>query len=289
MVGGIAILVSACGGDGGVSSTPPPAPPRPTYTKIADMSGDRTLQTGGVKYTAANGAFTNGTVISFGSGSPTIAYTASSDSYTLTEPGGPTATFGPAQLVNPAPPGTLLQYITPNSSSPTDIFTIIGPSTGAITLSYVLLGSWMHIDSSTGTTVRLAVAGSPTLASDMPKTGSANYTVGVGGAAFLNGSVQSLNQTSTATFSANFGAGTVATTLNLASSTQTFGSFNGTGTIASSGPGFSGTLSGTNASGIFSGAFFGPQALEMGFTYVLNGDASNPTFSAVGGAGGAKQ
>ena len=69
-----------------------------------------------------------------------------------------------------------------------------------------------------------------------------------------------------------------------------FGSFTGTGTISSTGPGFTGTFSGTayNAfpvSGLLSGAFFGPQAAEMGYGYTLSAGG----FSAVGAVAGAKQ
>jgi len=41
-----------------------------------------------------------------------------------------------------------------------------------------------------------------------------------------------------------------------------FGTFNGTGTLTGSGPGFTGTLTGTTANGIFSGGFFGPEAAK---------------------------
>jgi hypothetical protein len=64
-----------------------------------------------------------------------------------------------------------------------------------------------------------------------------------------------------------------------------FGTFTGTGSVSSGGPGFSGTLTGTGANGIFTGLFLGPQAVEMGFGYVLSG----PSFNAAGGASGIKQ
>jgi hypothetical protein len=122
----------------------------------------------------------------------------------------------------------------------------------------------------------------------MPKSGTANYQTAVHGVQIQAGAIYDLSTASTATFSADFGAGTIATTLHLAGSrynpvTMTtgtepptdWGSYTGSGTIASGGPGFSGTLTSTpsssvSASGEFAGAFFGPQAKEMGYTWLLN-------------------
>lgn len=248
------------------------------------MSGNRTFQTAGVTYTTSASGFSNGSSNLMGSG-VSIAYNAAADSYTLTAPGGsPTQTFGPGD--SPTQVGTSLRYTKSTAGGQETL--ILTPTT---TLSYALFGGWVQSTAS-GSTHRLAVGGSPTLASDMPKTGSATYTVpGVGGSASANGASYSLNGSSTATFSANFGAGTVATTLDLAGTPQgggavsSFGSFTGTGTIAASSPGFSGTLTGTPANGVFAGAFFGPQAAEMALSYYLSGT----NFGAAGQFGGTKQ
>src|SRR5262249_47517504 len=141
-----------------------------------------------------------------------------------------------------------------------------------------------------------AIGGVPTGASDMPRTGSATYSAGTGGAAFQKKTNYTLRGNSTATFSANLASNSVATALALAGGAATgdppqptpgplvqFGTFNGTGTISSSGPGFTGTLSGANGvTGNFSGAFFGPKALEMGYAWFLNGTGLNAVGSAVG-------
>ena len=102
----------------------------------------------------------------------------------------------------------------------------------------------------------------------------------------------SLSGNSSGTFSANFVTGAINTTLTLAGTVAgsaaapvNFGTFTGTGTLTSGGPGYTGTLTGTPADGIFSGAFFGPQALETAFGYFLSGTK----FSAAGGASGTKQ
>lgn len=295
------LVLSACGGDsGGVTSTPTPTPtPTPTasYTKIADMTGDRTFQTGGVQYNTGPSGFSNGTNLAFGNG-VRVAYTAASDSYTLTAPDNTTVTFNPSEVVQPAPAANTIQWLKRNSSNVvTDQFTLIVPTSGGVALSYTIIGTWGTNLNSSSPTYRIAVGGAPTIASDMPKSGTANYTVGVGGAANLAGAPYNLSGNSTGTFSANFGTGAITTALTLTGTPQpsggtptTFGTFNGSGTIASNSPGFTGTISGTASNGTaatggFSGAFFGPQALEVGFGYTITAG----TFSAVGGVSGVKQ
>lgn len=343
-------LLAACGGggsEGGVASTPPPPV---TYTKIADMTGNRTFQTGGVTYTSTPSGLSDGTTQNYGNG-VTLAYNAAADSYTVTAPTGPTVVFlfgatptvtnvsGMTQTFGPADqaPSLLLSnsvtYVKTNGDT-RDQLTLIAPG-GSVPLSYTVLGVWSTIAlSAESGTFRVAVGGAPTLASDMPKTGTANYTIGVGGNAILtqtpgisgtvsvpvtvlsnstfSGSVTnadaiayppgggpvttvySLAGNSSGTFSANFATGAITTTLVLAGTAlgqsgvpTSFGTFNGAGTLTSGGPGYTGTLTGVQApsSGSFSGAFFGPQAVETAFAYFLSG----PNFSAAGGVGGVKQ
>jgi hypothetical protein len=284
-----------------VSSTPPP----PAYTKIVDMTGNRTFQTGGITYLAGSSGFSNGTTQAFGSGT-TVAYNAANDSYTLTAPDGATQTFGVADRqievgANGVPPSPNSLFYSKFIGNTGHKFTLVAPG-GSVPLSYTVIGTWstkeeeelgtVIIGASTKlATVRIAVGGSPTLSSDMPKTGTANYTIGVVGSAISSGDSYNLSGSSSGTFSANFATGGITTTLTLAGqpafsgSQINLGTFNGTGTIASGGPGYSGTLSGNGATGVFSGAFFGPQALETGFAYML----AAPNFSAVGAASGVKQ
>ncbi|MFM5918174.1 MAG: transferrin-binding protein-like solute binding protein [Novosphingobium sp.] len=293
-VAGLGLSLAACGG-GSVGSTPTPTPtptpPPATYTKLVDMSGDRTFQTGGVQYDADATGFSNGTAANFGSGT-TVAYTQATDTYLLTAPGGAvTASFSPANAQPPGPVPNVQQWVK-TSGTTTDVLTLIVPSNSSgVTLSYTIIGTWGHITPA-GQTYRISVGGAPTIATDMPKSGSANYSLAIGGSANSNGTGYNLgNGNSTATFTANFGTGAINTTLNLGgvangqTAVTSLGTFTGTGTITGSGPGYSGTLTGTSANGIFSGAFFGPQALEMGFTYYLKG----ATFSAVGAGAGTKQ
>ncbi|MEJ6009572.1 transferrin-binding protein-like solute binding protein [Novosphingobium aquae] len=294
LASGIVFFVSACGGGssgGGVISTPPPAPPPPSYTKIVDMTGDRTFQSGGVQYNTSSAGIANGTTQNFGAG-VTIAYTAASDSYRLTSPDAATFTFTPAMAQPPAPATPNSQVWVGVSGTQRDQLVLTVPASNGVALSYTILGSWGRIDTTTNNgTFRLAVGGSPTLSADMPRTGSANYTAGTGGTIVQSGAGYNLQGNSTMTFSANFAANSVSTTLTLAGTQFTggpitsFGTFNGTGTISSSGSGFTGTLTSTGATGLFSGGFFGPQALEMAMAWYLNG----PTMSGAGLAAGIKQ
>lgn len=90
------LALAACGGGGGdIASTGTPPPPPATYTKIADMTGNRIFQTSGITYNTSTNGFTNGTNQAFGSGM-TVAYNSATDSYTLTAPDGASQTFGPA-------------------------------------------------------------------------------------------------------------------------------------------------------------------------------------------------
>jgi hypothetical protein len=292
----MAMALAGCGGGSGsgVVSTPAPTPtPTPaSYTKISDMSGDRTFQTAGVQYiTSQPNALSNGTSQALGSG-VTVAYTASSDSYKLTAPDGTTTTFTPLDVAAPSPTAPNTQRWTKAGTGESFFLTV--PTVNGVALSYTIVGSWQRPTAIPGQTdVRLAVGGVPTLASDMPRTGSATYSAAIGGSAAQSGAVYSLSGPSTASFTANFANNSVATSLMLAGTasvpfgagTTSFGTFNGTGTISSSGPGFTGTLSGNGTTGIFSGAFFGPKALEMGYDWFLSGG----TLSAAGTVTGVKQ
>jgi hypothetical protein len=289
---GLALAGCGDGGSGGVVSTGP----GPTYTKVADLKGDHTFQTAGVQYDTGTAGFTNGSTQAFGSG-VTVAYTASTDSYKLTAPDNSTVTFGPADAVAPTPstPPNTQVWSKANADGTVDRLTLIVPTTAqGVPLSYTIVGTWGRTASFAGPGIyRIAIGGAPTLANDMPRTGSATYAVEAGGDAVQNGITYNLSGNSSATFSANFASNSVTTTLTLAgtppllagSAVTQFGTFTGTGTISSSGPGFTGQLSGPAVNGAFSGAFFGPKALEMGYGWYLTGG----TFSAAGAVTGVKQ
>lgn len=279
------LAVAGCGGgsQGGLASTPTPSPtPTASYTKIVDMSGDRTFQTAGVRFvqTPSNGMISPNT-LTLGNGVK-VAYTAASDSYTLTGTDGSSVSFDPTNVVATTTPNSLSWEKTAGAVH--DGFSLTVPSVDGVALSYTIMGSWSHSDTSSSTPLqtltRLAVGGVPTLASDMPRTGSATYSTAVSGLALRPGLAPSiLTNHSSATFSADFAGNAVTTSLTLAGApapngtVTTFGTFSGTGTISTTGPGFSGMLSSADvadAKGAFAGAFFGPKALEMGYAWYIN-------------------
>lgn len=269
--------------------TPPPAG---TYTPLADLTGDRTFQSAGVQYNTAPSGISGGTSQNFGNG-VTIAYTAATDSYLLAAPSGASFNFTPAMVQPPSAPNQLT-WVNVTGTQRNQLLQIVPTSSSGVPFSYTVLGSWGQFDTTTNLgTIRLAVGGVPTLGTDMPRTGSATYSAGTGGTIVSSGTVYNLQGNSTMNFAANFADNSVTLALFLAgipANTNVgpainFGPFNGFGSISANTSSFSGTLSGTGATGLFSGAFFGPQAQEMGMAWYLNG----ATISGAGLAAGVKQ
>ncbi|MBV1691746.1 transferrin-binding protein-like solute binding protein [Novosphingobium sp. G106] len=238
------------------------------------MTGDRTLQSAGVRF-VSTGA-TMGVAAAFG-GSQTLgtgvtfAYKASTDSYELTAPDKSTVTFIPADRL---PEESNVQEWDKRNGAVRDSLVLTTPTINGVAMSYTLIGWWGHFDGSQ-TVNRIAVLGAPTLTGDMPRTGTATYSAIVGGSGSRASVIYALDPSS-ATFSADFASNAVTTVLTMAgtpiaggSTVTSFGTYGGTGTI--SGVGFSGSFTGTgvNASG-FSGAFFGPQALEMAYGWYIH-------------------
>ena len=271
---GCRLLLGGCGSDGGGGVASTPAPTYSTLQQMVAQGGNRKFSTSGIQADVSNAvpAYANNT---YGSG-VTVAYTASSDSYTLTAPNGTVQAFLPSDITS-TPGSSAVAYVK-SAGANFDLFAIAPASVNGVTLSYTLFGTWLHATGS-ATTIWLTAGGVPTQANDMPRNGTASYSTTVTGNAQMLANPAAgytLDANSTATFSANFSAGTVATSLNLVGvptsgggATSSFGTFNGTGTIASSGPGFSGTFTGPVA-GTFSGNFNGPQAAEMAYGWGLN-------------------
>ena len=275
----LGLLLSGCGGGGGVASAPPP-----TYTKLADLTGNQSFQSAGIQYknVYGSGTLSEHAGDAFGRGVH-ISYTAADDSYTLTAPDGATTSFSPSTSTPPC-----CAAPTPNMASlftGADVYSRTTPIVNGVTLSYILLGDWSHTIQPGVSRNYVFVAGIPTISSDMPKNGTATYQTSIDGSAeTYNGLSYRLASASTATFSANFSAGTVSTTLDLTGvvpgnpNLTPFGKYSGTGTISSGGSGFTGTLTQdvpTNpaTTGAFSGAFFGPQAKEVGYAWFVTNPA----------------
>lgn len=283
----LATLLASCGGGdgGGMASTPPPV----TYKTLAELTGDQTFQSGGITGVPVGPELRNESTLAFGQGVE-IKYFAATDTYNLNNGSGLVVEFTPANVTQEN--DTTVTWQKPSGNGNLDVLSISSPSVNGVKLSYTLLGNWTHFQPGAERSYGL-VGGVPTQASDVPRSGSATYSTQVVGLAARNGQPYILFGESTGTFSANFGSNSVNTSLALAgklpgSSTVTqIGNYDGTGTISSSGPGFTGTLSGSNASGAFSGAFFGPRGVEAGYTFFLNG-TTDTTLSVQGALFGKK-
>ena len=285
------LSLAACGGGSstGVSPiTPSPVPPPPTYSALP-LSQAATFATITSKVSISGPATGSGTVAFEAAGTAsssnavTVGYDPATQTYTLTD-GAISQTFGPADGLTPAGG---------SYSKSSDYLTIYSnvtaplPATALVQLTYLSYGFWSHGLNTAGEKRQTwFLFGYPTLASDMPRTGTATYSAKVAGG-FMNGidatgrGGSQLSVMGTATFSADFGAGSVTTGLNLIHSDLgsefPVGTFSGTGNITSATGQFSGSFTSTDSpfSGTFNGGFFGPQAKEMGYGFFLSGHQAN--------------
>jgi hypothetical protein len=176
--------------------------------------------------------------------------------------------------------------------------TYIVPSSGASGLRFSSLGVWDRADLATGTINQMAAIsfGSRTLGSDVPTTGSGSYTGFLIGNAIESGGKQfSISGLASAT--ADFGARSIAFSSTGSGKTDRAtgvftadAGYNLTGTLtyAAGQNSLAGTLtSGNGKTGAAAGAFYGPQAAEMGVTFALTNGTGGGAF--VGGAGLKKQ
>ena len=294
MAAGCALLLSACGGGGGgvqpnpIAAPPPPPPPSMPLTSSATFPTISTTRW--YKVDPDTGVVLPIGMVSEGRGTAvTIAYDAANKSYTVSN-GQVSATLGAADRTIS---GNLDIYAKQNGLI-VDQLTLynnvrVGTSQAGspVKLTYMSYGLWEHSDHNQILDPNSAAGdrkqsyflfGYPTDA-DMPRTGSATYSTAVTGTeeAFLGNGRSDL--TGSATFSADFGAGTVSTDLTLASAANQnpIGTFNGTGTISADQ--FNGTFT-SNAfaflGGAFAGGFFGPKAEEMGYTFWLMRENRDP-------------
>lgn len=288
----LGFMLSGCGDGGGPASTPPP-PSYQTLKQIVAAGSDHSFATSGIQVTFDSSG-NPGNLVSrpLGSG-VTIAYTASNNSYTVTAPEGNSAVFTPAELVaNPPGYAGSATYSSPTSYNR---LMLVPASVNGVALSYTMMGGWIYQNAAGNTVSEQAIGGVPTIASDMPRSGTASYAVAVSADILTPTDVyQASPGTSKSSFSVNFSAGTVATTINLTGTsysqvgtanapTTDFGTFSGTGAIKSGTAGFSGTFAGTTTS-LFTGNFNGPQAAEMGYNFAF----ATPGMSAIGQVVGKK-
>lgn len=287
-----ACLLTACGGGGGTSggvdsTPPPPPPPAVTYNSFGNLTSDQVVILSGVTFTRSDNPFGSGaTTVThrpFSNSALRIGYNSATGGYTVQSHSGnqsflpsdidPSLTFnGPA--------------FTNYAKGTSDYLSLYRPAGGGgdVPLTYTTLVSWTRAITVTGNTqtdTMWGVGGFETVASDMPRTGSATYTGPLRG--------QSVNGTNIAGVSgqarltANFGTQSVQTDLFLNGVRPSTLVVGGTGTIQSTR--FAGNLSGEGYTGVFDGAFFGPQAAEMGLSFLV----SNPDGTTVGGVGAGRK
>jgi len=295
--------LAACGGGDGGGVKSASSNPSPTYTKFNDLSGAQTMAASGLLYNvrSINGVVT----LTIEASDPAIAtanYNATTGAVSLTGPQGRASSFTAADISSQTATSTNYQKglgaVAGLPTVPAERLIVSTPSVGGVDLSYTRIGTWSIWNTTLGAYQSSTGAfGVNTLASDMPRTGSASYTVAVAGSGVQSGSnITNMRidpLTSTANFTANFGSNNLTTSLNLTGFLQTgvsngvivFDSvavplinLTGNGTISATGSTFTGTLNSTGSgsmSGQFAGGFFGPQAAEMGYFYGASGQLVN--------------
>jgi hypothetical protein len=287
----LCMLAGCGGGGGGTRPTPDSVPP------AADGSGrdlttlpTPTALTVGSISRMDNGAGAYAPAVFF-SNAPTVR---------ISIPAlGVDDTFAQADVVSTSVfNGVQIQTLRRTGNGSARTLTYIVPSTGVSGLRFSSLGVWDRADLTTGIVNQTAAIsfGSRTLGSDVPTVGTASYS------GFLVGSAvevpgQQLSITALAVATADFGARNVA--FSSASSAKTDrvtgvltadAGYNVTGTLtwAAGSNTLGGTVNSANGkTGPATGAFYGPQAAEMGVTFALTGPAGAQPF--IGGAGLKKQ
>lgn len=269
------LLLGACGGGGGVSEpdstpAPPSAFPLKTTSTFQAIPGHRYYR----RDPATNIVTTDRMGVSGRDQNVTINYNAADGSYTVSD-GTYSANLGPQGITS----GHNDSYskTVGTVSDKLELYNNVraGTSGAPVQLTYLSYGIWSHSDSQTGNQRKTYLLfGYPTADSSMPRTGSATYQTAVTGNMLdiAPGGGLEREVGGSASFSANFGAGTVSTVLNLVQvNGPAIGTFNGTGAIYG-GNQFNGNFTSSVPffhSGDFMGGFFGPSAAEMGYNFYI--------------------
>lgn len=287
LVGLSCAALSACGGSGGsLSSTPLPPPPPAAQANASltdlkfseDLVGFATVMQFNV-LRSTGGATQRAAAVN---SSATVRYDASTKSYTVVGLTLPQSTFAAAnrQAGDSTPVISVYEKASGNKSENLVLFNP-GPANTELALTYASYGALQTIVDK-GASVDVDTAffafGVQTAAADMPRTGTSNYRTKIDGQFSDAGGVYALSGPST--FSANFGAGTAALTMDLTAQNvvnglpKSLGTHNIDGSIRD-GNQFAGASSGGGTYGVVVGGhFYGPAAAEIG-----------GSFSVVGGGG----
>jgi len=281
----IACSLSACGGGGSPISTPtPPATPTPTQansTLVNPQFSEAFEGRGSInKFTLAKttGAVTARQAMT--NRQIDVRYDAASSSYTISTGDLADSTFGPANRDAASSTASSTAYSKSAGTRTEDLILLNpGPSNTRLPLTYASYGGWQSLTDN-GVSIESStvffVYGVKTRQADLPVSGTANYQTIIDGLFAGTSGVYVLNGTSS--FSANFGAGTVAFSMAptgvhiLDGSTKNFGSLSGTGTINAGAASFDASAPANGGySASLLGKFYGPSAAEVGGTFLLNG------------------
>lgn len=298
-------LLSACGGGGGSSgvvSTPTP-PSSLVYPTFTALSANQQIPITGVFATRTTVSTASGDNTSpmqvasrtFSGGNLSITYDATTKSYTLVDGSFSSAAYGPDNLMGDNGfESDAVIYLRGGGTNVSSQLTLYKPEgnakLGSPPLSYTTLFAWgqsNYTNNSDGTEttavsdIVYGVGGFQTAGPDMPKTGSATYSGPVMGMHINGTEVEAV--TGQAFLEANFGANTADARMLL--NGATLGSTKeivGSGSIDSNK--FNGTMSGAGYSGAYDGAFNGPRAKEMGYSFSLSESGGGRIIGVGGGA-----
>lgn len=265
--------LAACGGGGGgggggvapVASTPAPAATNATLTNLVASQSFATA--GGSLNSFANSNGTSGPTSLVGAGvdGVGVAYNATNQSYTLTANVG-SQTFTPSNRDAGLSTGQVTVY-TKRSGNVSDQLALANG--GAAGFTYSNFAAWTRTTASTTASPvhnSFVVYGIPTASSDLPRSGSATYSIVGGGIWAVNNSAIPLAGKGTLT--ADFAAATVQTTFDLGLS-NIGGIMTGSAPISSGNASFSGSMQNALFAGPMAGGFFGPGAQEVGAAFTL--------------------
>lgn len=304
-----ALLLSACGGGGGgprpeptpdppappappapppaptpppppAPTPPPPAPPPPpqTNTSLVDLQHSESFTNDAASGTATFPRNGNNGTNSAGASTLSVAYDASSRSYTISVAGRSQA-FSPAD-VDSASSSAALQVYRRTSGTTTDTLSLTRPGTsGRYNYTYVGGGFWQRTiegQSAISGSFDAFAYGVETPDGALPRSGAGVYLIDLLGVLATPGDLYALG--GFGRLDVDFAGASIRTSGTLETTNTTTGfrsstDFSGTGSISSSANAFNGTLSALSPVGALSGPlvgrFYGPQAQEVGAAFAL--------------------
>lgn len=218
-----------------------------------------------------------------------LVYNFASQTIEVRLPNGDEVLFGTDGVPQSTPFSTIRTFQNQDSSgNDLERLSISAPRIDGVPLTYLRYAFFFGDTPGPGESVlETFFFGLPT--ASMPASGSATYEMGINGTLNGNGNVYALIYESSGTLGVNFSSGDITTMLHLIGTNSEdnsifdFGTVNGSGSITAGGPGFSGSFD-TDPSWL-EGAFFGPDADEVGYQFFIEA----PTFEVEGYAWGSQQ